>query len=89
MCGQLNTELVEGESLIAETSEHHTQTLVFIDYVGFCALLLNLFETVGLHVTKQNFRKFSFSNIDFKHRNIPSPRCATAANAIDNDIDIY
>jgi hypothetical protein len=36
-------------------------------------------------VPNRNFRDFSLFNVDFKRRNCPSARCASAANAIDRD----
>ena len=46
------------------------------------------FDGVGLPVLNQNFRDFSFFNVDFKRRNCPSARCASVANAVDSDTDI-
>jgi len=48
-----------------------------------------LLETVGLHVPNRNFRDFSLFNVDFKSRKSPSVQCASAANALDSDIDIF
>ena len=34
-------------------------------------------------------RDISLFNVDLKGQNCPSARCASAVNAIDNDIDIF
>jgi hypothetical protein len=52
----------------------------------YCPTLL---ETAGLHVPNRNFRDFSLFNVDFKRRTCHSARCASAANAIDSDNDIF
>jgi len=43
---------------------------------------------VVLRVSNCNFRDFTLFNVDFKRRNCPSARSASAANAIDRDIAI-
>ena len=52
----------------------------------YCSALL---ETVSLRVANRNFRDFGFFNVDLKRRNFPSARNASAANAIDSDIDMF
>ena len=37
---------------------------------------------------KSKFESVNLFNADFKRRNCPSARCATAANAIEGDTDI-
>jgi hypothetical protein len=48
-----------------------------------------LLESVDLRVPIRNFRGFSLLNVDFKSRNSPSARCASAASAIGSDTDIF
>jgi hypothetical protein len=43
---------------------------------------------VVLRVPNRNFRDFISFSVDFKRRNCPSTRCASAANVIDSDIAI-
>jgi hypothetical protein len=52
----------------------------------YCFTLL---ETVGLRVPNRDFREFSLFNVDFKSRNSPSAQCASTANTIDSDTDIF
>jgi hypothetical protein len=51
----------------------------------YCHTLL---KTVGLRTTNRNFIDFRFFNFDLKGRNCLSAQSASAANAIDSDIDI-
>jgi hypothetical protein len=37
----------------------------------------------------RNLRDLSLFNFDFKRRNYPSARCASAANAIDSETDTF
>ena len=48
-----------------------------------------LLETVDLRVPNRNFRDFSLFNVDFKSRKPPSVQCASAANSLDSDTDIF
>ena len=43
----------------------------------FCSFLL---ETVGLRMPTWNLTDFAFSNVGSKHPNVPSDKCASAAN---------
>jgi hypothetical protein len=48
-----------------------------------------LFEIVVLRVPNRNFRDFSLCNVDFKIRNCPPARRASAPDATDIDTYIY
>jgi hypothetical protein len=47
------------------------------------------FLPVGLRVPNRNYTDFSLLKVDFKRRKCPSARCASAANAIDSDTDMF
>ena len=49
---------------------------------------LTLLETVDLRAPNRNFKDFSLFNVDFKRRNCPSLRYASAANGFGSDTDI-
>jgi hypothetical protein len=48
-----------------------------------------LLTTVGLRVPNRNFRDFKFFNVYLKRQNCPFLGCASAATAIDSDIDMF
>jgi hypothetical protein len=50
---------------------------------------LPLFETSVLLVPKRNLRDFTLLNVDFKRRNCPSARYASAANIINRDTGVF
>jgi len=52
----------------------------------YCLVVL---ENVGLRMPNRNLRDFSFLKVDCRRRNFPSYSCASAANAIDSDNDIF
>ena len=58
----------------------------YIQWSKYCPILS---ENVGLGVPNRNFRDFSLCNVDFKIRDCPSARCASAVNAIDSDTGIF
>jgi hypothetical protein len=49
----------------------------------------NFLENVDLRVPNRNFRDISLFTFDFKRRICPSAECATAANGIGSDTDIF
>jgi len=49
----------------------------------------NLLETVSPRVQNRNFRVISLFTHDFKRQTCPSAGCATAANGIGSDTDIF
>jgi hypothetical protein len=60
----------------------------FNDVFSVLKFCPNILETVDLRLSHQNFRDCSWLNIDGKRRNCPA-RCASAANAIESDTDMF
>jgi len=62
---------------------------LFNEYHQWSKYCPTILKNIGLGVPNRNFRDFSLCNVDFKSRNCPSARCASAANAIDSDTGIF
>jgi hypothetical protein len=50
---------------------------------------LSLLEAVGLRVRTRYFRDFSMLNFNPSLKNCPSARCASAANVVCRDFDVF
>jgi hypothetical protein len=57
-------------------------------YLGskFCPSLL---EVVGLRVPDRYMRDFALFNVSSSCKNRPFPRCASAANVVRRDVDVF
>jgi hypothetical protein len=49
----------------------------------------SLLEAVGLRVPTRNLRDFSMFNFSTSLKNCPSARCASAANVVCRDFDVF
>jgi hypothetical protein len=70
-------------------SKYHLDAL-FLTHVypgsKFCPSVL---ETVGLWVPPRYIREFSVLSVRSFSTNFPSPRCASAANAVCRDVNVF
>jgi hypothetical protein len=46
-------------------------------------------DNVGLRVPTRNLRDFSLVHVSLSYKNCPSARCATAANSVCNQLDVF
>jgi hypothetical protein len=63
----------------------------FLMYIDNCILLLlpSVLETVGLRVPTRHLRDFPLFYICPTIKNCPSARCASAANIVCRDFDVF
>jgi hypothetical protein len=85
-------EVIALEQLKLDTlrmRRHRLDALFFIQvYLGskFCPSVL---ETVGLRVPARYIRDFAWFNFCPSSKNCPSARCASAANVVCRDFDVF
>jgi hypothetical protein len=68
---------------------HHLDALFLTEvYFGlkFCPSIL---EIVGLRVPARYIRDFALFNVCSSYKNCPSARCASAANVVCRDVDVF
>jgi hypothetical protein len=75
--------------LLLPKGSYHLDALSLIQvYLGF-KLWFSLLETVGFRVPTRFLRDFSMFNFDPSIKNCPSARCASAANVVCRDFDVF
>ncbi|PNF36234.1 hypothetical protein B7P43_G08692, partial [Cryptotermes secundus] len=68
---------------------YHLDALFLIQVYHGSILYPSALEMVGLHVPVRNIRDFPMFNACSVSKNCPSARCASAANVVCRDIDVF
>jgi hypothetical protein len=68
---------------------HHLDALFIIQVYLGSKLRPSVLEIVGVLVTGRYNRDFALFNASSSYKNFPSARCASAANIVCRDIDVF
>jgi hypothetical protein len=67
------------------SQDHYCYSFVYLG-LKFCSPVL---EIVGLRVPARHIRDFALFNVCSSCKNCPSARCASAANIVCRDVDVF